>query len=114
MREKTLGIGVVLNSEGDSDDSEETVGGRVPYFDHESRIDYRDKNEFMMGDLDAREALGDGSGTEQQRPIDGEETVGGRVPPFDHKSRINYRDRNEHMMSDLDVREALRDGSGTE
>ena len=41
------------------------VGSRVPYFDHESRIDYRDKNELMMGDLDAREALGDGSGTEQ-------------------------------------------------
>jgi len=26
-------------------------------FDHKSRIDYRDRNELMMSDLDAREAL---------------------------------------------------------
>ncbi len=42
-------------------------GLRVPRFDHESRIDYRDRNELMMSDLDAREAFGDRSGTEQQR-----------------------------------------------
>src|SRR5260221_8419953 len=51
---------------------------RVPRFDHESRIDYRDKNELMMSDLDVRVALGDRSDTEQRRPTgsdDGEETV---------------------------------------
>jgi hypothetical protein len=28
-----------------------------PHFDHESRIDDRDRNELMMSDLDVREAL---------------------------------------------------------
>ena len=55
---------MVLNSEGNSNDSKETISSRVPPFDHESRIDYRDRNECMMSDLDTREALGDGSGTE--------------------------------------------------
>ena len=53
---------------------------RVPRFDHERRIDYRDRNELMMSDLDVREALGDRSGTRQRRSTDandGEETAGG-------------------------------------
>src|SRR5260221_13769229 len=53
---------------------------RAPRFDHESRIDYRDRNELMMSELDAREAIGDRGGTRQRRSADagdGEETAGG-------------------------------------
>ena len=31
---------------------------RVPHFYHERRVNYRDRNELMMSDLDAREASG--------------------------------------------------------
>jgi len=31
---------------------------RVPNFYHERRVDYRDRNELMMSDLDVREASG--------------------------------------------------------
>jgi len=31
---------------------------KVPHFYHERRVDYRDRNELMMSDLDAREAWG--------------------------------------------------------
>ena len=60
---------------------------RSPRLDHESRIDYRDRNELMVGNLDAREALGDRGGTRQRRSADaddGEETAGGILNDFLH------------------------------
>ena len=52
----------------------------IPRFDHESRINYRDGDELMMNNLDAGEALGDGSRTGWRRSTDaddGEEAAGG-------------------------------------
>ena len=52
----------------------------VPRFDRERRIDLGDRNELMMSDLDAREALGDRGSTRQRRTADAddrEETAGG-------------------------------------
>jgi hypothetical protein len=67
----------------------------------------------MTSHLDAREASGDRSGTEEQRHTDfddGEETAGGRVARFENGRRIDYRDGNGLMITDLDAREALGDG----
>jgi hypothetical protein len=87
-----------------NDDSE----GRPAVPKTKSRIDYRDRNELMMSDLDAREALGD-RGSAEQCTI-----MARRLAVPETKSRTNYKDRNELMISDLDAREALGDRSSTE
>ena len=44
---------------GASQEHQDGIQLEGPHFDHESRVDYRDRNELVMSDLDAREALED-------------------------------------------------------
>lgn len=60
---------------------------KIARFDHESRIECRDRDELMMSDLDTGKALGDGSGTGQRRSADaddGKEAAGGTLDGLLH------------------------------